>query len=141
MIKLDSVNLLVTDCTWASRKSNFPTLSVTQFSVYLNAPARNKFFPDYNYDSRLYYGVAKIKGTYFLLVSETKTKGFYPNADIKRGGITWISGVKNLRKALGLSAGHQRRFELGKAQETDTAGVTAYKLKEFKEDSVNSVNL
>lgn len=144
MIKLDSVNLLLADVTWASRKSNFPTASICGNQIYLNSSARDKMFPDYDFKTHVYYNVIKLKSVFYLLLSEVPQQGFYGNfinKDVNKRLLIWTGGIKNLRKEMGVPTGTQRRFKISKPKETDNPDIKAYKLTPFKEDSVKSVNL
>lgn len=144
MIKLESVNLLLADVTWASRKSNFPTLSITQNQIYLNSLARNKMFPDYDFKTHVYYNVIKYKSVFYLLISKVPQVGFYENLIHNKTNqkvIRWARGIKNLRKEMGIPTGTQRRFKISKPKETDNPDIKAFKLTAFKDDVVKSVNL
>lgn len=144
MIKLESVNLLLADVTWASRKSNFPTASIRANTFYLNSCARDKMFPNYDAKSHLYYNVIKYKSVFYLLISKIPQNGFYKNLinkDHTKFNLQWTLGIKNLRKEMGIPTGSQRRFKISKPKETDNPNIVAYKLTPFKEDSVKSINL
>ena len=140
MIKLESVNQFLAESTWASRRSNFPTFSVTQSMVSLNVRAV-KSLKLLNKES-IYYNVIEHKNDFYLLLSDKKIKGFYKSVEaliVKK--VSWVGGIRNLRKAMEIPEGHQRRFEIGKPKQTDNPDIVAYKLTPFKEDSVKSINL